>query len=347
MVGLILYDVFQSVLVPRPVPRALRLSAFMTRVMWLAWRARALHIADPQRREGFLSTYAPFNLVTMLALWTGSLIVGYGFIFFGLRGGLQPSPDFGAAIYFAGASLLTIGYGDIVPHAGAARAIALVAGATGFATVAILTGYLFSLFTSFQARETFVLRFAAIAGSPASGIEVLETAAELDVRDDLPELFERGQQWSATVLETHLAYPMLAYFRSNHDYLSWIATLGALLDAATLLIATIPNEPHGQARLMYRVGRHLVDDLAAYFSLPRDESPGIDAKEFATVHQRLADAGYRVIGVEESWLEFSSLRAAYSTPLNTLAQFWRIPPAQWIGDRSKPKFSGHAPRGTA
>ena len=342
IVFLILFDIFQSVIVPRPVPRRLRLSALLSRTLWRIWRFFAMRQGDPDRRENILSTYAPFWLVLLLAIWTASLVVGYGLMFYGLSAMLSPSPGVGGALYFAGTTLITIGFGDIVPKGPAARILAVAAGATGFAVVAVVTSFLFSLFAAFQAREVFVLRLAAIAGMPASGIEILETASELGVRDNLADLFMRGQNWASTVLETHLAYPVLAFFRSNHDNLSWIAALGALLDASTLLISTVADEGQGEAHLMNRVGQHLVSDLATYFGLPLDESPGIERGEFDAARDRLASAGFSLIEPERAWLHFCELRGAYSTPLNTLAQYWRIPPAQWIGDRSRPRLTAHA-----
>ncbi|MBV8600477.1 MAG: two pore domain potassium channel family protein [Candidatus Eremiobacteraeota bacterium] len=344
-----LFDVFQSVIVPRRVPRGLRMSPWVNRAMWNAWRAYGLRMSDETKREDFLSTYAPFFLVSILMIWVAALIFGYGLMFYGLRVHLEPTPTFGGSLYFAGTTLLTIGYGDIAPRGAPARFLAIFAGATGFATVAIVTSFLFMVFSAFQNREVFVTRLSALAGAPPSGVEILQASAAMHARLGLDELFARGQNWAVTTMETHLAYPILTSFRSNHDYNSWIASLGAVMDAATLLIACVEeaDQHQGQARLMYRIGGHLVSDFVSFFGLNREENPGIERDEFERAHLRLTEAGYRTKPADASWEHFSSLRVAYAGPLNALATYWSIPPAQWIGDRSSAKITAHAPRGTS
>ena len=143
-----LVDVFQSVILPRATDRRWRVSAYVTRITWQLWRVRAPNIADEGRREDFLGTYAPLALTLYLAMWVAGLILGYGAIFYGLREYLKPVPSFGESLYFAGSSLLTIGYGDFVPVGGPARWLAIFAGASGFGVVAVGTAFLFQIFAS-------------------------------------------------------------------------------------------------------------------------------------------------------------------------------------------------------
>lgn len=216
----------------------------------------------------------------------------------------------------------------------AARFFALAAGATGFATVAIVITFLFTLFGSFARRETFVVNFSAGAGAPPSGVSFLETHAHLGITGDMPAAFLKGQEWCAEVLQNHLAYPILAYFRSSHENESWIGTLGAMLDAATLLVTTIEDIPTGQAQLLLDVGTHLVGDLGRYFSFAADDQVGIEREEFDRARERLAACGYRVRETDAAWRGFSLIRSRYASALNAMAVNWAIPPAQWIGDRS-------------
>jgi hypothetical protein len=151
-----------------------------------------------------------------------------------------------------------------------------------------------------------------------------------------------AQRWAAAVMESHLAYPVLAYFRSSHDDQSWIGTLGTLLDAATLAMTTIAGVRDGQARIFYSVGRHATRDLANYFAVgPSVESVGIERAEFERACDRLADAGYTLRNRDEAWDRFSGLRSGYAGRLNELAAFFQIPPLQWIGDRSMITISSH------
>ncbi|MBV8149017.1 MAG: hypothetical protein JO092_07985, partial [Candidatus Eremiobacteraeota bacterium] len=183
--------------------------------------------------------------------------------------------------------------------------------------------------------ESFVVTVGARAGNPPSGVNLLAIASYSDTRDDLPRLMIDAQRWIAQVMESHLAYPVLAFFRSSHDYESWIGTMGTLLDAATLLMTTIEGTRHGQARLTYNIGRHATHDLVHYFRLNSDdETAGIDRAEFDRACDRLVNAGYALHDRDEAWKRFSELRSAYAGHLNAMARFFEIPPLQWIGDRS-------------
>jgi len=268
-------------------------------------------------------------------MWATLAILSYGAIFYGLRAEISPHiHDYGQAVYFAGTSFLTIGYGDYVPRSGLTRFCALAAGASGLGVVSVTTAFLFAIFGAFQTREAFVVTIGARSGAPPSGVGLLSIAALADIRDDLGTVMREAQSWTAHIMESHLAYPILAFFRSSHDYQSWIGTLGALLDASVLMMTTV-EESSGQARILYNIGRHATHDLANYFSISSDgDSPGIERSEFEHACDRLHDAGYTIKDREVAWERFATLRSTYAKHLNGLAAFFQIPPVQWIGDRS-------------
>jgi hypothetical protein len=331
-------DVFQSVIVPRPTS-VWRPSAVIARTGWRIAGAIGMRMGNVERRESFFGVYAPLLLVTLMAFWILGLALGFGLIFFALRGELHPVPaTYWAAVYYAGTSLLTLGYGDVVATSGIARALSLVAASMGLATFAIVTAFLFSLFAAFQRREAFIVTMRERTGAPPSGVDFIERHVELDMLGDLGEAFRSTEAWLADLMETHLAYPVLSYFRSTHDNQSWVGTIGALLDAATLVITTVDLGYVGQAKMVSRLGRHLVGDYVNNYRLfagaTADEAVGIERSEFDRAYERLAARGVRMRDPETAWTEFSALRASYALPLNVMAQYWRIPPAQWIGDRS-------------
>jgi hypothetical protein len=333
-------DVFQSVIVPRPARRRLRASAYISRWSWRAWRWYGHRAISNEMREDFLGTFAPLLLIILIVFWIASLIVGYGCIFYGLRDGLKPAPDFGGALYFAGTSLLTIGFGDIVPIGALSRILSIAAGASGFGIVAILTTFLFAIFGAYQAREAFVVALSNRAGAPPSGVELVEIHARMHSIAGLNETLRDGQLWLAAVLETHLAYPTLNYFRSTHDDISWVGTVGALLDASTLVVTTLDMPSKAEAKFTNRLGRHFVNDFAHYFELPDGAEVGVERGEFDLAYDRLAATGLPLIERDQAWNDFALQRSTYAEPLNAMAQFWRIPPAQWVGDRS---LIGHHP----
>jgi len=334
LVVLTLWDVFLSVIVPRPVRSRLRASVLLSRYAWRVWRQVSNWFGDLDKREEMLGIYAPTVLVALAAMWVTLLIGGYGLIFFGLRAQSHGIDSFGTAIYFAGTSLLTIGYGDITPTGPLTRFFSVTAGATGFGTVAVVTTFLFSIFGSFQSREAFVITFGTRSGAPPSAVDLLLGAQKLGMLERALEMSEPAQVWMAQVLETHLAYPVLIFFRSTHDGLSWVGTIGALLDAATLVLTTLEHPQTGDAALIVKLGRHVVDDIANYFDLEDTGDVGIERSEFDQAYTRFREAGIAVRPLDEAWEGFRRTRAAYASRLNQMAAYLRIPPQQWISDRS-------------
>jgi hypothetical protein len=328
-------DVFQAVILPRPVVGSrfgiARALIFWT---WRGWRGYCVGLS-PAARERRLALYGPAVLVTLLGLWVLLLALGYGAILFALRADVRPEPaDLWAAVYLAATSLLTIGFGDLVPTSALSRAVALIAGASGLILVALSITFIFSLYAFLQRRELLVTTLDQRAGAPPSGLALLETHATFGMLDDLPRIFGSWELWAAEVLDSHLAYPLLTYFRSSHDNESWVSAIGAMLDAATLCETTIAGVHSGQATMLRRAGSHLVEDVTAFFRMPHEHDAGIERSEFDLARKRLAAVGYSLRDADAAWDAFSTLRAVYAGDLNTMARFWAVPPAEWIGDRS-------------
>jgi hypothetical protein len=334
----VLFDIFLTVVMPRRAPRAgqlLRFSGYLVPGLWSVWRWIGLRQSSADRREGFLGSFGALMVIVLLVAWIAGLVVGYGLLLDALRDQVRPQPEtLDAALYFAGTALLTLGFGDFVAMGVLARIITLAAAATGLGVFAVVITLLFTLFGSFQRREVAVVVLEAGAGAPPSGVTLLETYAMAGILGDLSQVFREWQAWSAEVLDSHLAYPILAYFRSSHDNDSWISSLGAVMDAATLVLTTIEDGPKGWAKLSRAVGGHCIEDLALYFGLQVQPELGVERAEFEEARDRLARAGFRLQDADKSWASFSRMRLEYAGRINALARYWATPPAQWIGDRS-------------
>ena len=353
LVLITLYDVFQSVVLPRPAVGRIRLSVSLIRFAWRVWNRVVQRPRRLQTREAALAAFAPTAVVALLILWAFFILLGYAVIFRGLADGLSPRPEsFGTTLFFSAGRMLAFQVGGIEATGVATRTLTTVEAATGFGLFALVISLLFSLFSSFQRREGAVVALDALAGAPPSGIQLLENCAKDHMPEELAATFDEWRRWTVDVLESHLTYPILFYFRSSHDNEAWPNSFGAVMDAAVLVITTVEDGPVGRARLMYKVGVHLVADMSNYYSrLYQEAVPGVERHEYHEARDRLQRAGYRLRDEEAGWDEFRRLRGKYGPWLNNVTRYLVAPPAPWIGDRSylphrERRMPGHAPAPT-
>ncbi len=331
----VLFDIFKTAVLPRPAVGRFLMVPYVLRGLWVVWRWFGTRSSRPARRESRLASFGPFSVFVMFGAWAAVIVVAFALLIDGLGSGLQPPPrSFGDSLYFSATTFVPLSYGDVLPIDVPARMTTVAESGTGVVLVALVITLLFSLYQSFQQREVLVVALDALAGAPPSGAQMLETAADRDMRAELVRTFDDWRGWAAAVLESHLAYPTLFYFRSSHDNEAWLNSFGAVMDAATLVVSTVEDASAGPARLMLTVGKHLVEDLAWYFHLGRSEEPFVERTEFDEAVARLQAAGFTCRHREVAWKEFAATRARYARPLNEMAKKLAIVPAQWIGDRS-------------
>ena len=217
VVFLVLHDVFQGVVVPRWSSRRFRITPRLLEAFWNAWRRLAERREHGDAREDLLGMFAPLALMTSLLSWVVLLIFGYSICFWALREQTHPHlRSLGESFYMAGTTLLTIGYGDYSSEGGLARVVSLAAGASGLAIFALVISFLFTLYAAVETRETRVLMLDARAGSPPSGVALLQAYVELDLLSTLPSFFEEWEVWSGAVaakphrLSHAVLFPLLA-----------------------------------------------------------------------------------------------------------------------------------------
>jgi hypothetical protein len=336
LLGLVLlvavgWDIFETIVVPRPTPGVFRLGLYLVRGSWRVVRAIG---ADPEHpRERLLGLFAPAATMALLIAWLVGLVMGFGLVLYALHDELQPAPvDLGTAIYFAATSVLTLGFGDFTAAGGPARLVVAAAALSGLGVVALVVTFLFSLFGSYQRREAPVVVLQAKAGAPPSAVVLLESLARLDLADRLPTFFGEWERWVAEVLDSHVAYPLLGFFRSSHDDLSWVSALGTVLDTASLVLTTIHGLPRGNALLVKKMGAHLVEDITN-LGFRETGTDGVDRESFDAVYGRLAAAGYELEPLEQAWPAFREARATYAERLDAMAAYWAVPSASWFGGR--------------
>lgn len=314
IIFLVLFDVFQSVIVPRFTPRHFRMTSFLVgECAWPIYRAVCLKIRAGSLREVMLGSFGPVSFLVMQLIWVAMLIFGYALLLFGLGNDIVPRlTNFHSACYFAGTSLLTLGFGDVVAVGGFARFCVLSAAVTGVSVMAIAISFLFSLQSCVQRREATINSIEIRAGSPASGLQLLLTYRRLGLVSHLGSSFQTWEAWAADILETHRSFPILSYFRSSQPDVSWISALGSVMDASTLLCTCIESVPNGEAKLFFEVGRKTLITLCEYLGLQHVDKVGIERWEFDQALDLLRSAGYKTLDHDDAWSSFSERHASYA-----------------------------------
>src|SRR5258705_11816088 len=114
-----------------------------------------------------------------------------------------------------------------------------------------------------------------LAGSPPSAGELFRRAAQAGAIEELRPLLNRWEEWTAELLESHLSYQVLSYFRSQHENQSWLSALTAIMDLATAWQAAQADGRSWAARRFYPSGPHAPGDQAPGLAAPpRVEQPG-------------------------------------------------------------------------
>ena len=336
LLAVTLYDLFQSVVLPRPAVNKVQLARIVIRPLWIAWRWIGLRSSRLDRNEARLAAFGPVSLLVLFGIWAFALILAYGLIIYGVRDEFHPVlQDFPESFYVSASTLVPLAYGDFIPEQGFARTVIFFESLTGVALAALAITLLFELYGAFRSREEPVVALDALAGAPASAVQLLDTAAAKGMDGILKETFDEWRKWSAMVLESHLAYPLLVYFRSSHDNEAWINSFGAVMDSAALVMSSMEEEPTaGAAKLMFTVGNHLVEDMAWVFRLKLESDAIIEESEYVAAIARLKAAGYRAHDGDVHWQKFAKMRGKYASGLNQIAQWLAAPPAPWVGDRS-------------
>ena len=192
LVVLVLVDIFNAVVVPRPTARSTFISRSTVRPGWRLWRSVGGRAKTINKRENILGVFAPAILVILLMVWIVIEVLGYGLLVHALREHFTPHPRILGSFYIAAASLFGLGQSAYAPTGAAARVVAPAINATGLGTVALVITFLFSLYGSFQRREVLVVTLDARAGAPPSGVTLLESYAKYQMLDRLPALFGNG-----------------------------------------------------------------------------------------------------------------------------------------------------------
>ena len=353
----VLVEVFEVMLLPRRVRRR-RFVRLYFRWSWAAWRALAERMPR-RRRVGTLGVFGPLSMIGLLVVWTWLLVAGFGALQWALARGADDPPSLLNQLYFSGVTFFTLGYGDVTAATRLGKVVAVLEAGIGFGFIAVVIGYLPVLYQLFSRREAHVIRLDARAGSPPTAGALVERHVGTQGLAALGELLSEWEQWSAELLESQLSYPMLAYYRSQHDNESWLAALAAILDVSALLMVGVERAdlqpagggawgderdaddgvPRFQARMTFAGARLALVEMTRVLAdplpgeVPADRLP---AASFPALVERLAEAGLRLRDPAGAPGALAHLRATYEPHLHALGARLALPIPPWMRSSDAP-----------
>src|SRR5450755_2749003 len=337
----VLLDAFETIVLPRRVQRHFRLTAWFYRRTWRPWRSLARNIKASGRRENFLGYFGPLSLIFLLALWAFCLIFGFALLQYGFGKHVQLGSEtinLWTLLYLSGETFFTLGLGDVLPTAAGGRVLTVLEGGMGFAFLGVVIGYLPTIYSSFSRREIEISLLDARAGSPPSAAELLSRFGNCPQQAVLDQIFKDWERWAAEVLESHLSYPALSFFRSQHNNQSWLGALITILDASALVIAGVDGLRSEQAKITFAMARHAVVDLAQVVNARYnpEATDRLPEPELKRLRQKLAERGVTLREGAAFEEKLAHLRSQYEPYAAAIALNLSIDLPPWIHpDRQK------------
>jgi hypothetical protein len=335
-VGLILaflLDGFETMILPRRVTRPYRIARLFYRYAWMVWRTAALGFKPGKRREAFLSIFGPLSLLLLFVVWTVGLMVAFALLYWALGTPLNTAPDGGSlatCLYLSSNTFLTLGVGDVAPLAPVGRFLVVLEAGVGFGFIAVIIGYLPVLYQAFSRREVTISLLDARAGSPPSAGQFLRRLALAKNLQAADSFLAEWERWAGELLESHLSFPVLSYYRSQHDNQSWVAALTAVLDTCALLLTAVKGAPRFQAQMTFAMARHAAVDLGLIFRTPplATDPDRLPAERLEHLFAMLREAGLELRDGATVAASLTQLRAMYEPFVNGLAQrfLFALPP---------------------
>jgi len=335
LILIVLLDAFETVVFPRRVTRKLRLVRYFYRTTWSLWTLLVRAVAPGRRQETYLSYFGPVSLPLLLGFWAVVLIIGFALLYWA-PGDAIKTPEgvvtFGACIYFSGTTFFTLGLGDIVPNVAMARALVMFEAGIGFGFLAIVISYLPALNQSFSRREVNISLLDARAGSPPTALEILRRHSRDHTGNALTQLLHEWERWSAELLESHLSFPVLVYFRSQHDNQSWLAALTSILDTCAFVVTNLEGESVRQAELTFAMARHAIVDLALILHSPprKPKSDRLLPSDAVVLRSTLVAEGMHLRENLDAVKQLIELRRSYEPFVAALSNRLHLSLPPWI-----------------
>jgi hypothetical protein len=287
-----------------------------------------------KRREAYLSIYGPLSLLLLFAMWAAGLIFSFALLHWAAgsgQGSFGESATFWTDLYMSGTTFFTLGLGDITPHTRMARFITVVESGTGLGFLAIVISYLPVLYGAFSRREVNISLLDARAGSPPTAAELVRRHVRSQNLEALGQFLRDWEVWSAELMESHLSFPVLCYFRSQHDNQSWLAALTAVLDTCALLISCAEGALQWQSQLTFAISRHALVDLAQVMHVPPKQPVcnRLSDDDLDQLRGLLASARVPLCSAAGAGQKLRELRRMYEPYINGFSERLLMPYPAW------------------
>ena len=329
-----LQDGFETIILPRRVARRFRLARLFYILTWALWSLPARKMRAGNRREYYLALFGPLSLVLLLILWAALLILGYACLQWGLYSQLNTTgtaSDFGTYLYLSGTTFITLGLGDILPISGLARALVVIEAGTGFAFLALVIGYLPVIYQAFSRREASITLLDARAGSPPSAGELLRRHTHKGNTSKIIEYMHEWEHWCSEILESHISYNVLIFYRSQHPDQSWLGAITTVLDTCALILAGIEGVPIKPIKFTFAIARHAAVDLALILDTPPiKDGNRLPHEDFVRLRAQLAEVGLMLKDGEATEKRLAQLRGMYEPFVEGLARRLLLNLPRWM-----------------
>jgi len=329
-----LQDGFETIILPRRVARRFRLARLFYILTWALWSLPARKMRAGNRREYYLALFGPLSLVLLLILWAALLILGYACLQWGLYSQLNTTgsaSDFGTYLYLSGTTFITLGLGDILPISGLARALVVIEAGTGFAFLALVIGYLPVIYQAFSRREASITLLDARAGSPPSAGELLRRHTHAGNTSKIIEYMHEWEHWCSEILESHISYNVLIFYRSQHPDQSWLGAITTVLDTCALILAGIEGVPIKPIKFTFAIARHAAVDLALILDTPPvKDGNRLPHEDFVRLRAQLAEVGLMLKDGEATEKRLAQLRGMYEPFVEGLARRLLLNLPRWM-----------------
>jgi len=330
----VLVDAFETIILPRRVNRRIRFARIFYRSFWRLWIKEKKLFKSSNKIKGYLGVFGPLSLIILISIWAIALIFAFALVNFGTQIELSPhnTRDFITYFNLSGATFFPVGLPDTYPVKELGKFIGIIESGIGFAFLAMVIGYLPVLYQGFSRREVSINLLDSRAGSPPNALYLLQHLSNNEITVELKPLLEKWEQWCAELLETHLSYPVLAYYRSQHDDQSWVAALLMILDASTLVLASKNHKLHSYAKSTFAIARHASADLTQAFFLkphaPHQER--LSKQDLTKIRKILHDSDFSLKDGKYAEEKLVMLRKLYEPNMQALSDYFHMPITTFI-----------------